>query len=261
MKKYLFEYEVLDLETQEVLAQCEFEEKLTQGETKVFDNFFRSKKSMPEDVYQSTVALRDRILNLAIEMEKQNPVWNEVRDKIMITITSVSCEDTEADQMEYDEAEENLNSLLARVGKLNHEKTGSITDLAFEMKRRCKAVNMFLDVMDAIDHLAERNVPRNKVMYKVPLRYEALSVVMAMGHAYGDVTDDDVKKFCAENSCENCVPYDRLGMDEATILELSDYLRKRFDKICDDMGERLKRKLENLRREGIERVSVEGELS
>lgn len=259
--KYFFEYEVMNLETQEVLAQCEFEEKLAEHEIMAFDNFFKSKKSMNEAEYQDTVALRDRILNLAIEMEKQNPAWDEVRDKIMITISSASCEDTEADQMEYDQAEENLNRLLYRVGKLNYERTGTITDRAFEMNRRCKAVNVFLDVMDAIDHLTERNVPRNKAMYKVPLRYEVLSVVMAMGHAYGAATDEEVKNFCGENMRENCVPYDSLGMDEATIRELSDYLRKHFEKICDEMEERLKLKLEKLRREGIERETVVGEMS
>ena len=260
MKKYIFEYEVMNLETTEILAQCEFEEKLSKREEKAFDNFFTAKEGLSEEEYREALNLRERILDIAIEMESQNPEWDSVRDKIMITICSVSSEDPEADQDMLDEAEENLSLLLKRVGQMNYDRTGTLTDRAFERNRRCHALNMFLDVLDAIDHITERNTEWNKVYYKRPLRYEVLSVIMAMGHAYGNVTVDDVKKFCEDNKREKCVLYDQIGMDEETLLELSDHMKKRFDMLCQSMGERLARKKNELCNLRYERVTVEGKL-
>lgn len=147
------------------------------------------------------------------------------------------------EQKEFEEAEENLRKTLERVGTMKYGDEHTLLDKAMERNRRCKAVNVILDVMDAIDRLPERGVKRSKSKYRVPLRYEALSVIMAMAHAYGAATEEEVKAFCDDNirTSNGYDPDNRLGMNEKEILELSSLLQDHFEKQCEYIDERLKK--------------------
>ena len=246
--KYFFEYEVMNEETKEVLAQCEFEAKLTEDEAKSFDNFFTCKSRLTEEEWKVARELRERILDMAEEMEYQNPEWDGIRDKIEITVSCVYSEDKVKEQEEFDEAEENLRKTMERVGAMKYGDKSTLTDKAMERNRRCIEVNAFLDIMDAIDRLPERKGKRCKNIYRVPLRYEALSVVMAMAHAYGDATAEDVKLFCNKNSRDKDDPENRMGMNEIEILELSSRLQELFEKRCTTIDEHIK----DLRAKGTE---------
>lgn len=238
--QYFFEYEVMNLETKEVLAQCEFEAKLTEEEVKAFDHFFTWKISLTEEEWEAAGALREKILDVAEDMESQNTEWDDIRDKIVISIICVRSEDNAKEQEKFEEEEEKLRKTMERVGTMKYGDGYTLTDKAMERNRRCQEVNAFLDVMDAIDMLPKRGVKRSKSIYRVPLRYEALSVVMAMAHAYGAATEEEVKAFCNENVRDPENPDNRLGMNEKEILELSSQLQEHFEQRCEYMDERLK---------------------